>query len=130
MPWNGETAGGFNEGAKTWLPLYPEYRKINVEADKQSEKSVFRYFKSLLGLRRQSEALRRGIFEDITGEAKTHFLYRREYDGEEIIVLCNFEKETEISLPEGCMRLLGNYPEHENNVFAPYESAIYRKLKQ
>ena len=34
MPWNGGTCGGFNEGAKTWLPLYPKYEEINAEADR------------------------------------------------------------------------------------------------
>jgi glycosidase len=130
MPWNGEKCGGFNEGAKTWLPLYPKYKEINVESDKASEKSVFRYFRELLALRKESAALRRGTFRDITGEAKTHFLYRREYEGEEIIVLCNFEKETEIKLPSGCVRLLGNRPAHESEVFAPFEAAVYKVIKQ
>ncbi|MBQ8447791.1 MAG: alpha-glucosidase [Clostridia bacterium] len=126
MPWNGGVCGGFNEGAKPWLPLYSKYEEINVCADMAREKSVFRYYKALLALRKSSAVLRRGSFEDITGEAKNHFLYLREYAGEKLIVLCNFEKETKIELPEGCVRLLGNYPEHENNVFAPYEAAIYK----
>ena len=126
MPWNGGECGGFNKGAKPWLPLYPKYKEINAEKDMASEKSVFRYFKALLALRKENAALRRGTFEDLTGEAKTHFLYKRAYEGEEFIVLCNFEKETEISLPEWCVRLLGNCPEHENGVFAPYEAAVYK----
>jgi glycosidase len=128
MPWNGGTCGGFNEGAAPWIPLYPQYKDINVEADKSSEKSVFRYYKELLALRRESAVLRRGTFEDITGEAETHFLYSRKYEGEEIIVLCNFEKESEIELPEGCERILGNYPAHENGIFAPYEAAVYKVI--
>ena len=129
MPWNGEAGGGFNSGAKPWLPLYPSYKEINAEADMASEKSVFRYYRDLLALRRESEVLRRGSFRDITGEAKTHFLYSRENDCEEMIVLCNFEKETEIALPEGCRRILGNYPAHTSNTFAPYEAAVYKVIK-
>ena len=126
MPWNSGVGGGFNEGAKPWLPLYPKYKEINVEADKASEKSVFRYYQALLKLRKESDVLRRGTFEDLTGEAKTHFIYSRKYKGEELLVVCNFEKETEIPLPEGCVRLLGNYPEHKGGTFAPYEAAIYK----
>ena len=126
MPWNGGTCGGFNEGAKPWLPLYPKYSEINVEADKAGERSVFRYYKDIIALRKANAVLRRGTFEDLTGEAKTHFLYSRKYEGEEMIVLCNFEKEAEIPLPRGCERLLGNYPAHEDSVFSPYEAAIYR----
>jgi glycosidase len=129
MPWNGGACGGFNEGAKPWLPLYPKYKEINVEADKAAKKSVFHYYKELLTLRKENPVLRRGSFEDLTGEAKTHFLYSRKYDGEEFIILCNFEKEAEIELPRGCVRLLGNYPEHESNVFAPFEAAVYKVEK-
>jgi len=129
MPWNGDIGGGFNNGARPWLPLYPQYREINVETDRASEKSVFRYFRELIALRKASPVLRRGTFEDLTGDAKTHFLYRRRYKDEEMIVLCNFETPTEIPLPEGCIRILGNYSEHGNSFFAPYESAIYRIQK-
>jgi glycosidase len=129
MPWSGGKCGGFNDGAKTWLPLYPKYKEINVEADKASEKSVFRYFKELLALRKESAALRRGSFEDITGEKDSHFLYRREHKGDEILVLCNFGSATEIDLPKGCERLLGNYPAHESRVFSPYEAAVYKIKK-
>jgi oligo-1,6-glucosidase len=129
MPSNGGACGGFNEGAKPWLPLYPKYKEINVDADKAAKKSVFRYYKELLALRKENPVLRRGSFEDLTGEAKTHFLYSRKYAGEEFIILCNFEKEAEIELPRGCVRLLGNYPEHESNVFSPFEAAVYRVEK-
>lgn len=129
MPWNGGVGGGFNQGAKPWLPLHPQYEEINAEADMTSEKSVFLYYKDLLALRKALPVLRRGTFEDLTGEAKTHFLYRRQYQNEELLVLCNFEKETAIDLPKGCTRLLGNYPAHKGNTFAPYEAAIYRVEK-
>jgi hypothetical protein len=36
----------------------------------------------------------------------------------------------EITLPAGCVRLLGNYPVHENKVFAPFEAAVYKVIKQ
>ena len=126
MPWNSGSGGGFNNGAKPWLPLYPQYKEINAKSDIAGEKSVFRYFKNIIALRKEHPVLRYGIFEDLTGDAKTHFLYRRRYGDEEMIVLCNYGAPTEISLPKGCVQILGNYPEHQNNLFAPYEAAIYR----
>ena len=50
-------------------------------------------------------------------------------EGEEILVLCNFGSETEIELPDGCERMLGNYPAHESRIFSPYEAAVYKIKK-
>ncbi|MGN1095364.1 MAG: alpha-amylase family glycosyl hydrolase, partial [Eubacteriales bacterium] len=125
MPWNSTKNGGFNKGGKTWLPLYPSYKEINVEKDISSEKSILRFYKELLQIRRSSEILRYGTFEDITGEAKEYFMYRRAYNGKSILVVCNYEKRSSIPLPENIRRVLGNYPLHADNVFSPYEAAIY-----
>ncbi|MBQ7291648.1 MAG: alpha-glucosidase [Clostridia bacterium] len=129
MAWNAGKNGGFSSGEKMWLTLHPDYEKINVEADKASEKSIFRYFKDIIALRKANAVLRRGTFENLTSDAKNYFMYRREYNGEELIVVCNFDKESHIALPTNLTRLMGNYPEHENCVFAPYESAIYKVVK-
>ena len=52
-------------------------------------------------------------------------MYRRTLDGKEMIIVCNYEKASEIPLPQNVTRILGNYPEHADNTFAPYEAAIY-----
>jgi oligo-1,6-glucosidase len=129
MAWNTGKNGGFSSGEKMWLTLHPDHKKINVETDKASEKSIFRYYKDIIALRKENAVLRRGTFEDLTGEADSYFMYRREYEGEEMLVVCNFEKETRIELPKNLVRVLGNYPEHESGIFAPYESAIYKIAK-
>lgn len=125
MPWSAGVNGGFNEGAKPWLALYPDYNEINVETEAAREKSVYRYYKDLLALRKSEKILRRGSFEDMTGEEKNYFMYRRTLDGKEMIIVCNYEKASEIPLPQNVTRILGNYPEHADNTFAPYEAAIY-----
>lgn len=125
MPWNDGVNGGFNEGAKTWLSLYPDYKEINVEAEQKRERSVYRYYKELLALRKQEAVLRRGTFEDMTGDAKNYFMYSREYEGKKMLIVCNYKERSTIPVPNGAVRVLGNYPEHDNNDFAPYEAAIY-----
>lgn len=129
MQWDSSVNGGFNDGAETWLPLHPAYKEINVEADKASEKSVFRYYKNIIALRKENEVLRQGIFEDMTDGAKNYFMYRRKLGADEMIIVCNYEKEMEIKLPEGCVRVLGNYPEHGDGMFMPYEAGIYKLVK-
>ncbi len=129
MAWDSSKNGGFSTGDKTWLTLHPDHKTINVETDKASEKSVYRYFKDIIALRKANAVLRRGTFESLTGDAKNCFMYRREYEGEEMIVVCNYEKESRIELPANLSRVLGNYPEHKDNVFAPFEAAIYKVIK-
>lgn len=126
MPWSAGVNGGFNTGAKPWLALHPDYKEINVETEAARAKSVYRYYKELLALRKAEKILRRGSFEDMTGEAKNYFMYRRTLDGEEMLVVCNYEKTSSIPLPANIKRILGNYPEHADNTFSPYEAAIYR----
>ena len=129
MQWDASVNGGFNKGAATWLPVHPSYKEINVEAERNSEKSVFRYYKDIIALRKSSKILRRGLFEDMTGEAKNYFMYKRMLDGEEMIVVCNYGESSRIAIPEGCVRVLGNYPEHSDDNFGPYEAAIYKVNK-
>ncbi len=128
MPWNASVNGGFNEGAKTWLAPCPDYAEINAEAEMSREDSVFGYYKKLLALRKESDVLRRGSFTDVTGEADGYFAYEREYNGEKMLVICNFEKESSIPLPEKRELLLGNYNGRDTEAFAPYESRIYKVM--
>ena len=52
-------------------------------------------------------------------------MYEREHEGKKMLIVCNFEKESDITVPESARRILGNYPVHKGSKFAPYESAIY-----
>jgi glycosidase len=128
MPWNASVNGGFNEGAKTWLAPCPDYAEVNAEAEMSREDSVFNYYKKLLALRKESDVLRRGSFTDVTGEADGYFAYEREYNGEKLLVICNFDKESNIPLPEKRELLLGNYRGHDTEAFASYESRIYKVM--
>ena len=128
MPWNASVNGGFNEGAKTWLAPCPDYAEVNAEAEMSRENSVFNYYKRLLALRKESDVLRRGSFTDVTGKADGYFAYEREYNGEKLLVICNFEKESRIHIPEKRELLLGNYRGHDTEAFAPYESRIYKVM--
>jgi oligo-1,6-glucosidase len=129
MAWDASVNGGFNDGAKPWLPPHPEYSEINVAADKASEKSIFRYYKDIIALRKANEVLRQGIFEDMTNGAENYFMYRRKLGEDEMVIVCNYAEPSKITLPDGAERLIGNYPEHAEDIFSPYEAGIYKIKK-
>ena len=127
MPWTAGENGGFTTG-KPWIPMASRYKEINLETDLASEKSVFRFHKALFALRREKEVLRQGIFTPLHKAEDNFAMYTRELDGERILVVCNFDKEQKIELPEEAKEiLLSNYGRCICNQgdFRPYEIAVY-----
>lgn len=126
MAWNGGVNGGFNCGAKPWLPLHPRVNEINLEQDKKATHSIFEYYKKLIALRKSSNALIYGVFEDLTGDRTDCFIYSRTYENEKIIVVCNYNKPSVINLPADCEKIIGNYVGENGGVFRPFEAVIYK----
>lgn len=126
MAWSNEVNGGFNSGAKPWLPIHSRVREINLEQDRNSGKSIFAYFKKLIALRKSSDALIYGTFEDLTADRKDCFLYSRTYGNEKIAVICNYDKPSTIAVPANYEKLLGNYDGENNGLFRPFEAVIYK----
>ncbi len=128
MAWNDGLYGGFSD-TKPWITPASRYKEINLEGDMASEKSIFKFFKALLTLRRESEALRQGKFIPVYNEADNYLAYVRELNGERIAVVCNFEDTLCIDIPETQGKLvLSNYgrTEKDGNTYRPYEIAVYK----
>ena len=131
MAWTANKAEnfGFTTG-KPWLAPPTQAKNVNLETDRRAERSVFRFYQDLLRLRKESVAIRRGAFCDLT-EIQNSFVFSRATDNERIFVVCNFEKAQNISLPVKNARLiLCNYAARKNDpfneAFAPYEIAVYQ----
>lgn len=52
MQWNAEENAGFTTGTP-WLPMNKNYKEVNVEADLQSEDSVYRYYQKVIRFRKE-----------------------------------------------------------------------------
>ncbi len=127
MCWNGEEGLGFTTG-KPWIPFHTLGKQINLEKDLASSKSIWRFYRDVLKLRRENPALTEGFFQAISQPEDPYCAYTRKLEGQEILVVCNFEKASEIKLPEEKKLLLSNYGLTEKNgsTFAPYEIAVFR----
>ena len=129
MPWDNTENGGFS-GGQPWIPLSSRVHEINLENDRKSEKSVFRFYQALLALRRENPAFLRGKFTNLSKESDTYFMYERTLGSDSFTVICNFENDSVISGDgvSGTL-VLSNYADavEGSRAFRPYEIAVYRK---
>src|SRR4051812_6850678 len=99
MQWDASSSAGFSpDGAAPWLPLNPESPIVNVEAQRGDPQSMLSLYRTLIHVRRESAALRRGSYATVPAP-KDVFAYLREADGERRLVLLNFgERPARVTL--------------------------------
>ncbi len=62
MQWNGSENAGFGSG-KPWLPVNPDYRAVNAEAEGTDPGSLLSFYKALIRARKSEPALRTGSLQ-------------------------------------------------------------------
>lgn len=63
MQWNSGVGAGFTSrnADETWLPIHPNYVSINVQSQREQQRSAYKYLQSLTTLRK-TKAFRDGSF--------------------------------------------------------------------
>ncbi|CAN5726672.1 alpha-amylase family glycosyl hydrolase [soil metagenome] len=85
MQWNDEPGAGFTApGVKPWLPL-GEHSAVNVEAQRDDPDSVLNFTRSLIQLRKESDDLRTGAYQEVDSPDGT-WVYKR---GDNVVVALN-----------------------------------------
>lgn len=125
MQWNTKENAGFTTGTP-WIKVNKNYLEINAEAEMAEEDSVYHYYKKLIRLRRENEIMVQGRFVPLLEEDDHIYAYERLWEGEKIVVACNFTKEVQAcdlfrGLEDG-RELISNYKEHKSGVLQPYEA--------
>ncbi len=128
MPWDDTEYCGFSTVAP-WIPLYKRYKEINVEADRRSEKSIFNFYQELIAIRKASNAVRHGVYEDLTGNREGVYIYKMTdvHTKDAVVVVCNFKSENVLCLECSGECILSNYKKrnHISGVYKPYECAVF-----
>ena len=75
MQWDGTVGAGFSTNATTWLPIHANYGQINLKAQKEAEKSTYKFFKSVATLRKEKAFIHGGLNMQIVN--KRVFAYSR-----------------------------------------------------
>ncbi|COF61240.1 glucan 1%2C6-alpha-glucosidase [Streptococcus pneumoniae] len=135
MQWNDEMNAGFTTSTP-WFSMNPNYKEINVEKQKNEEKSIFNFYKKMIALKKEHDVLNYGTYDLLLEDDPQIYAYTRTLQDEKVIVISNISKE-EAVYNEGSFALerkrllLNNYEvaEHEEVTtiaLKPYETRLYR----
>jgi oligo-1,6-glucosidase len=118
MQWDNSPNGGFTAG-KPWIAVNPNYKIINAASQVNDPGSVFSFYRKLIKLRKTYPVIVYGDYELLFPEDKRAFIYRRRYENESLVVMCNFSREIITDLDFDSLSwkrkglLISNYPEVE-----------------
>ena len=108
VQWDSSKNAGFTTGIP-WLPLNPNYKKINVAQQEKDPESVLSYYKKLTALRKNPEYKETMVYGDfvpfMADEDRLMAFYRK---GEKtLLILGNYRKEErELELPAPVKKLV------------------------
>ncbi len=108
VQWDSSKNAGFTTGTP-WLPLNPNYKKINVAEQEKDPESVLSYYKKLTALRKNPEYKETMVYGDfvpfMADEDRLMVFYRK---GEKtLLILGNYRKEErELELPAPVKKLV------------------------
>ena len=108
VQWDSSKYAGFTTGTP-WLPVNPNYKKINVAEQEKDPESVLSYYKKLTALRKNPEYKETMVYGDfipfMADEDRLMAFYRK---GEKtLLILGNYRKEErELELPAPVKKLV------------------------
>ncbi|HUQ75871.1 MAG TPA: alpha-amylase family glycosyl hydrolase [Burkholderiales bacterium] len=88
MQWSAAESAGFTTG-EPWLPIAPDYREVNVAAQRDAPTSVLRLYREAIALRRGEPALQVGRFEPVVTDSDVLAYVRRAQEGSDFLVALN-----------------------------------------
>jgi oligo-1,6-glucosidase len=89
MQWTAGNQAGFTAGNKSWLPVNPNFKEINVVSELNNSNSIFHFYKQLLDIRRGNEALIYGDYLDTAPNHPEVFAYTRAGKNKTYLVVLN-----------------------------------------
>lgn len=132
MQWDDSKNAGFTTGTP-WIKVNSNYPEVNAKAQVNDPDSVFSYYKKLIRLRHENEIIVYGDYELLEAESEETFIYKRTYENEHLMVLCNFtDHEVSVTdavmeqIPDGAEKMIANYADDMGQTLRPYEAKVYR----
>ncbi len=130
MQWNKD--GGFSENTP-WMEMNPNHTTINVENNLNNPNSIFHYYQKLIQLRKKYKVISEGSYIPIQKDHPYIYAYKRQYRGDELIVINNFydiDTSIEIEHINNYKILISNYEYHQLDKhlsIRPYETIVLYK---
>jgi oligo-1,6-glucosidase len=134
MQWDDTENAGFSSG-KPWMPVNPNYTKINAREQLRRADSVFCHYKKLIAMRHHFEVIVYGHYQLLLEDDPDLFVYTRDLDARRLLVVCNFSEHNRIYVPDEVFRnaevlihsgpgIEDCTPREENGILRPYESYV------
>lgn len=129
MQWSEEANAGFSTGAP-WIGLNPNYTEINVDLQLADEASILHYYKAMIRLRKEHEALVYGRYELLMADDEQVYAYSRTLDDAQFVIVANLTDEPAsiealFDLVEDAEIVLSN-SDSEGLELAAYEARVYK----
>jgi len=122
MQWDSSINAGFTENKKPWLPVNPNYYKLNVENQKNIPNSNYNFYKKMSQLR-TTDTLKNGDLHTYNITKSIYILKRSLLEHESYIVVMNFGSETETVILSNIVNNLKDelyvYLGSENSAYNP-----------
>ncbi len=96
MQWNDSKHGGFSCADKTWFGVNPNYVDINVEKQVKEEDSILNFYKKMIKIRKENEALIYGKNNLLMIRDKQIYAYERVLNDDKFVIICNLSDEKAI----------------------------------
>lgn len=134
MQWTAEEYAGFSK-RQPWMVINPNKQEINVLDELNDSNSVLNFYKKVIQLRKENEALIYGSYKLYLSDHPQLFVYSRRLLEERFVVIINLSKEfASADLPENVqiedwdlqLSNLNEYKIHQHTIFAPYEARVYK----
>jgi oligo-1,6-glucosidase len=134
VQWDASEHAGFTAGTP-WIPVNPNHREINAEAERADPDSVFHHYRRLIALRHAEPVVAHGDFTMLLEDDPRIYAFTRRLDDVELLVVANFggaPAEAAIEGWDGAELVLGNVrdaaaPRAGRIPLAPWEARVYRR---
>ncbi|HEV7951581.1 MAG TPA: alpha-glucosidase C-terminal domain-containing protein, partial [Glaciihabitans sp.] len=129
VQWDASANAGFTTG-EPWIAVNPNYRDINVAADRASERSIFRYYQRLIELRHSMPVVALGDFQLLEPEHPHLYAFTRTLAEETLLIVANVSNDPLlvdlIADRDPAEIIIGNYSQADATVLGPWEARVYR----
>lgn len=125
MCWDDSCYTGFSS-SKPWIKEHSFPQLTNVKKDLSSDQSIYRFYASILRLRKEYEAFTLGDYECLKLN-KDCYIYKRKYQNEEFIIINNFLNKIKIPSFKNYQIMLSNLNRKEiPDELEPFETLIIK----
>lgn len=135
MPWDDSANAGFSS-AEPWLRINPEYRAVNVAAQRKADRSVLHFYRSLIALRAAEPALIHGRYDLLLERNRQIYAYTRTLGDRGFLIMCNLTsrealyRHRHLPLRHDALALANQevpaHPVVTQCVLRPFEARVYR----